>query len=127
MQNTETPAHVLLNDNEIVQADIRNRCIILLGAQPLISTDFHILVLGFVRAVQSLQYESVARNLEELVNPAQGAFLTFDPRKLDKTFFDGAKLLRVLLEGPRKEQLKASPPEQTAQYEPCSISEECSG
>ena len=57
-----------------------------LVCQPAQSPDLNVLDLGFFRAIQSLQYKSFPRNVDELVKSVEDAYEAFDPRLLNYTW-----------------------------------------
>ena len=86
IQQDNAKPHISPTDEEFVSVaqsdgfDIRLRC------QPPNSPDFNVLDLGFFNAIQSLQYQLSARDVDSLIAATQQAFNDLDERKLNKVF-----------------------------------------
>ncbi|KAF0703467.1 hypothetical protein AaE_015359 [Aphanomyces astaci] len=62
-------------------------------SQPPNSPDFNVLDLGFFNSIQSLQYQSVPKNIDELVDAVENAFVALTLDTLARTFVTLQKVL----------------------------------
>ncbi|XP_021763963.1 uncharacterized protein LOC110728627 [Chenopodium quinoa] len=71
--------HQVPTDDEFLAATIANGFNIQFVFQPAQSPDLNVLDLGLFRSIQSLQYQSFPRDLEELVEKVKQSYDTFNP------------------------------------------------
>ncbi|KAF0689915.1 Aste57867_18656 [Aphanomyces stellatus] len=86
IQQDNAKPHVDTDDKVVRAAGRVERWDIQLTAQPAMSPDFNVLDLGFFNVIQSLQYQSLTRTIEELVGAVEKAFIGLEWHVLEKTF-----------------------------------------
>lgn len=78
--------HIHAFDPEFLEAASKDGFDIRLSFQPPSSPDFNVLDLGFFRTIQSLQYQEVPANIDELVNAVEKSFEKLSPQCLDNVY-----------------------------------------
>ncbi len=87
MQHDNAPPHASIDDAEDVAAGYLNkRTSITLEAQPPNSPDPNILDLELFAGIQSLQFETTLRRIEELIQELKEAYEKYSPQSIDKNF-----------------------------------------
>jgi hypothetical protein len=86
---------VLVNDAKFTTAVAQTGLDIRLINQPANSLDLNILDLRFFASLQSLTYERISRNLDELIQNVENEFHNYDPDTLNRVFLT---LQRCLIE-----------------------------
>lgn len=86
IQQDNAPSHVPINDKEFATAVAKTGLDIRLINQPANSPDLNVLDLGFFASLQSLAYDGVSRNLDDLIENVQREFDNYDPATLNKVF-----------------------------------------
>ena len=86
IQQDNARPHIAVDDAEFIAASNMDGFNMRLVCQPAQSPDLNVLDLGFFRAIQSLQYKSFPRNVDELVKSVEDAYEAFDPRLLNYTW-----------------------------------------
>jgi hypothetical protein len=71
IQQDNAPSHIEVNDPLFCQAAQQDGFDIRLTCQPANSPDFNILDLGFLRAIQSIQYKKIAKTIQDLIPVVQ--------------------------------------------------------
>jgi hypothetical protein len=79
-------SHVSENDKEFTNAVARTGLDIQLINQPVNSPDLNVLDLGFFNSLQSLSYDTVSRNLDDLIQNVKNEFDRYDPDTLNRVF-----------------------------------------
>jgi hypothetical protein len=95
IQQDNAPSHVPVDDEEFARVVAQTGMNIQLVNQPANSPDLNVLDLGFFASLQSLTYERVSRNLDELIQNVQNEFDNYDPDTLNRVFLT---LQRCLIE-----------------------------
>jgi hypothetical protein len=86
IQQDNAPSHVPVNDKEFRDAVARTWLDIQLINQPANSPDLNVLDLGFFNSLQSLSYDTVSRNLDELIRNVKNEFDRYDLYTLNRVF-----------------------------------------
>jgi len=86
IQQDNAPSHVPVNDKEFRVAVARTWLDIQLINQPANSPDLNVLDLGFFNSLQSLTYDRISRNLDELIANVENEFEKYDPDTLNRVF-----------------------------------------
>jgi hypothetical protein len=94
---------VSVDDKEFVAAIKQTGLDIRLINQPANSLDLNVLDLGFFASLQSLTYERISRNLDELIQNVKNEFDNYDPDTLNKVFLTlQGCLIEVMKDGGNK-------------------------
>ncbi|KAF0748044.1 hypothetical protein AaE_007495 [Aphanomyces astaci] len=93
VQQDNAKPHVAVDDPEVLAAGRKEGWNIQLMAQPAQSPDFNVLDLGFFNAIQSLQHQTTARTIDDLIKCVEDAFENLAWRVLDKTFMTLQKVM----------------------------------
>jgi hypothetical protein len=86
IQQDNAPSHVLVNDEEFAAAVRQTGLDIRLVNQPANSPDLNVLDLGFFNSLQSLTYDRISRNLDDLIANVKQEFDNYDPDTLNRVF-----------------------------------------
>lgn len=86
IQQDNAPSHVPVNDEEFAAALAQTRLDIRLINQATNSPDLNVLDLGFFNSLQSLTYDRISRNLDDLIANVQLEFDNYDPETLNMVF-----------------------------------------
>jgi hypothetical protein len=86
IQQDNAPSHVPVNDEEFKTAVARTGLDIQLINQPANSPDLNVLDLGFFNSLQSLTYDRIFRNLDELIANVENKFANYDADTLNRVF-----------------------------------------
>lgn len=86
VQQDNAKPHISPTDEQFVLAGSSNGFDIRLRCQPPNSPDFNVLDLGFFNAIQSLQHQISARDIDSLILATEKAFEDLDDRKLNNVF-----------------------------------------
>jgi len=86
IQQDNAPSHVPVNDEEFRTAVAHTGLDIRLINQPSNSPDLNVLDLGFFNSLQSLTYDMISRNLDDLIANVQNEFANYDPDTLNRVF-----------------------------------------
>ena len=86
IQQDNAPSHVPVNDEEFAAAVRQTGLDIRLINQPANSPDLNVLDLGFFNSLQSLTYDRISRNLDDLIANVQNEFENYDPNTLNRVF-----------------------------------------
>ena len=86
IQQDNAPSHVPVNDEEFAAAVAQIGLDIRLINQPANSPDLNVLDLGFFNSLQSLTYDRISRNLDDLIANVQHEFDNYDPDTLNRVF-----------------------------------------
>ncbi|KAL6557050.1 hypothetical protein OROHE_006926 [Orobanche hederae] len=86
IQQDNTRPHIKDDDHDFRQAATMYGFNMSIVFQPPNSPDTNVLDLGFFRAIQSLQVETVARNVDELLTAVDSSFKTLSHVALNKVF-----------------------------------------
>jgi hypothetical protein len=77
---------VPVNDEEFRTAVAHTGLDIRLINQPVNSPDLNVLDLGFFNSLQSLTYDTISRNLDDLIVNVENEFANYDPDTLNRVF-----------------------------------------
>jgi hypothetical protein len=77
---------VPVNDEEFWTAVAHTGLDIRLINQPANSPDLNVLDLGFFNSLQSLTYDTISRNLDDLIVNVENEFVNYDPDTLNRVF-----------------------------------------
>jgi hypothetical protein len=77
---------VPINDTEFANAVAQTGLDIRLINQPANSLDLNVLDLGFFNSLQSLTYDRISRNLDDLIANVEHEFDNYDPDTLNRVF-----------------------------------------
>ncbi|XP_049394876.1 uncharacterized protein LOC125859215 [Solanum stenotomum] len=86
IQQDNARPHIGVNDLEFVEAVQKDGFDIRLWFQPPNNPDLNVLDLGFFRAIQSLQYQKVPSNVDELVEAVERSFDEMKVEQLNHVF-----------------------------------------
>ena len=86
IQQDNAPSHVPGDDEEFAMAVAQIGLDIQLVNQPANSPDLNVLDLGFFASLQSLNYEKISRNLDDLIQNVKTEFYKYDPDTLNRVF-----------------------------------------
>jgi hypothetical protein len=86
IQQDNAPSHVPVNDKEFAEAVVHTSLDIQLINQPANSPDLNVLDLGFFASLQSLTYDKISRNLDDLIRNVDIEFQNYDLADLDRVF-----------------------------------------
>jgi hypothetical protein len=86
IQQDNAPSHVPINDEEFATAVKQTGLDIRLINQPANSLDLNVLDLGFFNSLQSLTYDRISRNLDDLIVNVEHEFENYDPDTLNRVF-----------------------------------------
>ncbi|XP_047259438.1 uncharacterized protein LOC124891977 [Capsicum annuum] len=86
LQQDNARPHIGNNDLEFIKAARQDGFNIRLCFQPSNSPDLNVLVLGFFRAIQSLQYQKAPKNVDELVEAVERSFDEMKEKQLNHVF-----------------------------------------
>nr|CCA23777.1 transposon protein putative [Albugo laibachii Nc14] len=95
-QDNATP-HVLVSDPDIVAAGTEGGWNISLVCHPAYSPDFNDLDLGYLAAIQSLQYEQNVFTTEMLIKAVAQSFKHLDSNKLNSIFLTLQQVMECVL------------------------------
>jgi hypothetical protein len=98
IQQDNARPHALVADAEVTLVGKEGGWDIDLVNQPASSPDLNVLDLGYFNAIQSLQYEKVARNIDELVEAVQESFRELSYDKLENNFCTLRSVMRAIIE-----------------------------
>ena len=100
IQQDNAPSHVPVNDEEFAAAVRHTGLDIRLVNQPANSPDLNVLDLGFFNSLQSLTYDRISRNLDDLIANVQHEFDNYDPETLNRVFLTlQGYLIEVMKDG----------------------------
>lgn len=100
IQQDNAPSHVPVNDEEFAAAVAQTGLDIRLINQPANSPDLNVLDLGFFNSLQSLTYDRISRNLDELIANVENEFANYDPDSLNRVFLTlQACMIEVMKDG----------------------------
>eukprot|EP00171_Calliarthron_tuberculosum_P001066 IDg1066t1 len=97
IQQDNARPHVAVDDPEIVEAGKQNGWDIRLKCQPPNSPDLNALDLGFFNSIQSLQDQTVANSVEELLTAVEAAYVEMPRTKVTDTFQTLQKVFECVL------------------------------
>jgi hypothetical protein len=86
IQQDNAPSHVPVNDEEFRTAVAQTGLDIRLINQPANSPDLNVLDLGFFSSLQSLTYDRISRNLDDLIANVENEFANYDADTLNRVF-----------------------------------------
>jgi hypothetical protein len=86
IQQDNAPSHLPVGDKEFATAVAHTGLDIQLVNQPANSPDLNVLDVGFFASLQSLTYERISRNLDDLIENVQKEFDNYDPTTLNRVF-----------------------------------------
>jgi hypothetical protein len=86
IQQDNAKPHIDTQDQEFLRASEEMFLNVQLRFQPPNSPDTNVLDLGFFNAIQSLQYQTAAKNLDELIAAVNAAFTSMPRETLNKVF-----------------------------------------
>ncbi|KAM3326971.1 hypothetical protein P3S67_002097 [Capsicum chacoense] len=86
VQQDNARPHIGNNDLEFIEAARQDGFDIRLCFQPSNSSDLNVLDLGFLRTIQSLQYQKVPKNVDELVEAVERSFDEMKAKQLNHVF-----------------------------------------
>jgi hypothetical protein len=100
IQQDNAPSHVPVNDKEFAAAVAHTGLDIRLINQPANSPDLNVLDLGFFASLQSLTYDRISRNLDDLIRNVENEFQNYDPANLNRVFLTlQACMIEVMKDG----------------------------
>jgi hypothetical protein len=86
IQQDNAPSHVPINDIELADAVAQTGLDIRLINQPVNSPDLNVLDLGFFNSLQSLTYDKIYRNLDDLITNVEHEFDNYGLDTLNRVF-----------------------------------------
>ncbi|XP_057548140.1 uncharacterized protein LOC130826576 [Amaranthus tricolor] len=86
IQQDNAKPHILINDHAFNEETKKDEFNIRLVCQPASSPDMNILDLGLFSALQSIQFKSFPKDLNDLVKAVNDAYDTFEPKLLNYTW-----------------------------------------
>ncbi len=97
-QQDNARPHIPSHDEEIRENGRKDGRNIVLYNQPANSPDFNFLDLGFFNAIQSLQHQAAAGNIDDLLKAAETEFEELHPSKLGDTFLTLQKVIKCVMD-----------------------------
>ncbi|XP_057540736.1 uncharacterized protein LOC130818589 [Amaranthus tricolor] len=86
IQQDNAKPHILINDHAFNEEAKKDGFNIRLVCQPASSPDMNILDLGLFSALQSIQFKSFSKDLNDLIKAVNDAYDTFEPKLLNYTW-----------------------------------------
>ena len=100
IQQDNAPSHVPVDDAEFAAAVAQTGLDIRLVNQPANSPDLNVVDLGLFASLQSLTYDRISRNLDDLIQNVDNEFQNYDPANLNRVFLTlQACMIEVMKDG----------------------------